>query len=1208
MKIAIDVQGCQGEVSRKRGIGRYSLNFIKALVRNYPENQYYLFANAAAKDIQSEFIDELSSEKCNVNYIKWFSPGLSNDDDCLNKNSRNELARQIRSYMLTELDVDIILITSFLEGFLDNSFTGLDFSYQLPRVCCIFYDLIPLLNPQEYLNNEEYLEFYNSKLKEIRNIDLLLAISESARMEAIKHLKFDRESVYNILAACDKDKFNNLQTEEFPKFKNLENFILYTGAVDPRKNLKTLIQAYSILPVKLIVQHKLVIAGSISESEKFLIYSWCDAFNLPSNYVEFLGYVSDKELCFLYKNCHLYVFPSFHEGFGLPALEAMNCGAAVIGANTTSVPEVIQCKDALFNPFSHQEIASLIEKSLTNKEFYNSIKNSVIKRANKFSWDLTSKLAHEALVANAHSKTHVHKKNLKQNSVDSFSQFKSYLKSIMLINKQKEDELLIKKIAASISLNTIQIKKNSFSSNKINYQFKWEIQGPFDSSYSLAILNRSLAYAAIKNGKDISIRSTEGFGDFPPNNDFLKANPVFKSLFEKTKEYGNNYIISRNLYPPRVSDFEESKLKLLHAYGWEETEFPFEWVQDFNTYLDGMTVMSSQVKKILIDNGVTVPIEVCHLGVDHIDLSQKEEDVVFDKDGYKFLHISSCFPRKGINFLLEAYGRSFSGNKDVTLVIKTFENPHNNLYEILQTLQASNPYFPHVQIITDELSSSQIKFLYKNCDCLVTPSLGEGFGLPIGEAMLNRIPVITTAWGGQMDFCNSDNSWIVDYKFTYTDTHFNLFSSVWAEPILDDLSRRMKELYYADKEDINIKIEKAKSTIDDYTWEKVVNLNIDFFRKLPANNKGRKNLVGVITPWNQKCGIFNYSQNLFNNFDNQVLIFAPIKQLLIKEDESFVNRCWLYEEDQLNNLTKNIIQSGLNTVVIQFNFGFFNFHAFSSLIHSLKSESIKIIIIFHSTKSPENNKLKDLNGIVSELSICDRLLVHSPNDLNNLKAIGLVNNASLFPHGVNISDNLIENISAREKVVGSKRLRIASFGYCLPDKGFDQLILACKYLNESYIKTDLRIFSSIYSSEYQYLVSELNQLIYQYSLTNRVQICFDYLPEDEINQELMNSDLLVFPYQSSNESSSAAVRNGLKSGSSIAVTPLDVFQDVEQVAYKVSGFSGKDLSEDIKKWHLNHLSKSREQIKLDKKKIINWLDQFDFKKISLRLENMVEAL
>ena len=80
MKIAIDIQGCQSEISSKRGIGRYSLNFIKALIRNYSDNQYYLFANAGSRDIRSEFIDELYSEKLNVNYIQWYSPSILNND------------------------------------------------------------------------------------------------------------------------------------------------------------------------------------------------------------------------------------------------------------------------------------------------------------------------------------------------------------------------------------------------------------------------------------------------------------------------------------------------------------------------------------------------------------------------------------------------------------------------------------------------------------------------------------------------------------------------------------------------------------------------------------------------------------------------------------------------------------------------------------------------------------------------------------------------------------------------------------------------------------------------------------------------------------------------------------------------------------------------------------------------------------------------
>ena len=67
--------------------------------------------------------------------------------------------------------------------------------------------------------------------------------------------------------------------------------------------------------------------------------------------------------------------------------------------------------------------------------------------------------------------------------------------------------------------------------------------------------------------------------------------------------------MSRNLYPPRVQDMD-AKFNILHSYGWEESEFPNSWVEDFNSYLQGITVMSSQVKKILIDNGVSIPISI----------------------------------------------------------------------------------------------------------------------------------------------------------------------------------------------------------------------------------------------------------------------------------------------------------------------------------------------------------------------------------------------------------------------------------------------------------------------------------------------------------------------------------------------------------------------------------------------------------------------
>ena len=85
-------------------------------------------------------------------------------------------------------------------------------------------------------------------------------------------------------------------------------------------------------------------------------------------------------------------------------------------------------------------------------------------------------------------------------------------------------------------------------------------------------------------------------------------------------------------------------------------------------------------------------------------------------------------------------------------------------------LMAKNSNYPDVCIINSDLSKSQLKALYLYSDALIAPSRGEGFGLPIGEAMSLGLPVITTAWGGQKDFCNDSICWLVDYKFSKSQT------------------------------------------------------------------------------------------------------------------------------------------------------------------------------------------------------------------------------------------------------------------------------------------------------------------------------------------------------------------------------------------------------------------------------------------------------
>ena len=114
------------------------------------------------------------------------------------------------------------------------------------------------------------------------------------------------------------------------------------------------------------------------------------------------------------------------------------------------------------------------------------------------------------------------------------------------------------------------------------------------------------------------------------------------------------------------------------------------------------------------------------------------------------------------------------------------------------------PDYPHIHLITNDLSDAQVKGLYEISDCLVAPSYGEGFGLPIGEAMKENLSIITTAFGGQREFCSIDNSWLIDYEFDYADTHFDLYNSVWAVPSISHLSEIMFYLSSSNFESLKV--------------------------------------------------------------------------------------------------------------------------------------------------------------------------------------------------------------------------------------------------------------------------------------------------------------------------------------------------------------------------------------------------------------------
>ena len=1204
MRIVIDLQGAQS-ASRYRGIGRYSLSLSKAIAKNSSDEVIILLSNLfpeTINDIKNHFKDILPPQNIKV----W--NGISPVKESEAQNScRREISEVLREAFISSLNPDIVLISSLFEGYIDNAVTSVKKYNKDIKTAVIGYDLIPYIHQDKYLTDVQYKNYYLKKIEYFKKADVILGISQSSCKEITKYLNIENKKVINISAAVDEsfsvEKAKIDKETLYRKFNITKKTILYTpGGFDKRKNLKNLIEAYSILPKNIKFSYQLVISGKIEESEKLRLLNFAKSKNLDKNSIVFTGYLTDEELISFYSYCDLFIFPSIHEGFGLPLLEAMNCGAVVIGSNTTSIPEVIGFKEALFNPHDIQSISNKIKETLTNPQLRENILKNSKEQIKKFSWDISAKKAIKAF------KEIINPQEAKEWQ-DSFNEYKKnynkQIKAVAAICKEckvKEEELY--SISKAIAKNQ-EAAEEFLKCRQLPQKITWRIEGPFDSSYSLALLNRETALALDELGHNVILHSTEGPGDFEPSQEFLEQNPKIEELYLKSFQIPQERadVTSRNLYPPRVDDMK-SPLNMLHHYAWEESGFPQEWAADFNEHLQGITALSTHVEKILIDNGVTVPLITSGCGVDHWERIKADNSYkINDSSTFRFLHVSSCFPRKGADVLLKAYGKAFSSSDDVALIIKTFPNPHNKIHDWLQEAKENNPNYPKVIIIEEDLTKEQLKALYNQCDCLVAPSRAEGFGLPMAEAMLSNLAVITTAWGGQLDFCNEETAWLIDYQFAPAKTHFELFNSVWAEPSIEHLAMLMQKVYSLSKKERIKKIQKAKEKLlKQFTWKNTA-LNLIKAARIFSQNSFRKTpKIGWISTWNTKCGIAAYSKHLINNMYEPVTILADYSSERIEKDANNVYRCWKQGEDDLNKLSQTIENLSLDTIVIQFNYGFFNFDSFNKFLLEHIRKQRTILITLHSTKDPKHLPNKELKKLIPSLSKCNRILVHSYNDLNRLKELQLIHNAMLFPHGILNWEN------KEQSKKDGKTFIIASYGFFLPHKGLLELIKALSILIKEDKNIKLKMVNAIYPAPQSYeLVNKAKKLIETLKLNNYIELHTNFLEDKESLKLLSQADLIIFPYQETGESSSAAVRYGLATGKPVAVTPLEIFNDVQEAVFKLPGTSAQDIAKGVQQL-IKEIKLNTPYIQKKQQNANNWRNAHNYSHIALRLTNILIAL
>jgi GT2 family glycosyltransferase/glycosyltransferase involved in cell wall biosynthesis/Flp pilus assembly protein TadD len=285
-------------------------------------------------------------------------------------------------------------------------------------------------------------------------------------------------------------------------------------------------------------------------------------------------------------------------------------------------------------------------------------------------------------------------------------------------------------------------------------------QGSQFVCHSLALVNRELCLQLIERNYELSIIPYEPdqFGAETDSRFTKLAAATGKTLSQPAD------IVVRHQWPPDFSPPPQGYWVMIQP--WEFGSLPTDWIEPMRSQLDEIWVPTSYVRDCYIQSGVPADrVQVVANGVDTCRFSPKVAPLSLTTGKrFRFLFVGGTIPRKGIDLLLTAYGRAFSRSDDVCLVIKDMGG--NSFYrgqtaaEMIERFKRQ-PNAPEIEYIDCILSPDELAGLYTACHCLVHPYRGEGFGLPIAEAMACGLATIVTGYGAALDFCTRDTTWFI---------------------------------------------------------------------------------------------------------------------------------------------------------------------------------------------------------------------------------------------------------------------------------------------------------------------------------------------------------------------------------------------------------------------------------------------------------------
>lgn len=376
MNIAFDAWAFKGETFY-RGMGRYTFSLIEALVKKYPEHNFYLFNTVSEHTIS----EELGYPK-NFKEIVYFT----GRDFYMEKHLEYcEIYGDLIRKFIDSYKIDAFVLTSWFDESIPQYRKEW---FSKTSLCIIAYDIIPYLLDEYYLPNITVRNLYLDRLKFIDKCDVVFCISEATKNDISRLFNNDSKSVV-IMGAADrkitkKTIDNELKKSVLSKYGIHDNYIMCTGGDDYRKNIDGLIGAYEKAYDKLKGKYQLVIVCKLRQERINELLKNVNK-NVKKDIV-FTNFVPDEDLLVLYNLCSLVAFPSKYEGLGMPILEAWQCGKPVLTSSNSSLGELANGYGIIVDAESQESIEEGLIRATDDKilEQYASLGTE---RVREYTWE-----------------------------------------------------------------------------------------------------------------------------------------------------------------------------------------------------------------------------------------------------------------------------------------------------------------------------------------------------------------------------------------------------------------------------------------------------------------------------------------------------------------------------------------------------------------------------------------------------------------------------------------------------------------------------------------------------------------------------------------------------------------------------------------------------------------------------------------------------